>query len=179
MEKFDYEIWIKDYYYKQLINVKKYLSDDDLNILNKLGYEIEEKLYTNKEFDVLIGKLLSDFYIDFDEIDGIKPEKELAETGVERERYNKLLDNLFQICNLILVKGSHIEMKEKYQNENFNIPYYLFEEIIEYIEETAKGKCKSMKWKNIKKLIRLAVINNRLTKNQGEYLIDNICREHK
>ena len=90
-----------------------------------------------------------------------------------------LLDNLFQICNLILVKGSHIEMKEKYQNENFNIPYYLFEEIIEYIEETAKGKCKSMKWKNIKKLIRLAVINNRLTKNQGEYLIDNICREHK
>ena len=36
-----------------------------------------------------------------------------------------------------------------------------------------------MKWENIKKLIRLAVINNRLTKNQAEYLINNICREHK
>ena len=49
-------------------------------------------------------------------------------------------------------------------NEEFNIPYYIFEEIAEYIELAAKGHCKCMKWKNIKSLLNVAVINNRLTK---------------
>lgn len=26
-------------------------------------------------------------------------------------------------------------------NEEFNVPYYIFEEIIEYVELTAKGYC--------------------------------------
>jgi len=30
-------------------------------------------------------------------------------------------------------------------NEDFNVPYYIFEEIIEYIEQTAQGKCRCMK----------------------------------
>ena len=32
-------------------------------------------------------------------------------------------------------------------NEEFNIPYYIFEEIIEYVKLTAKGYSKCMKWK--------------------------------
>ena len=63
-------------------------------------------------------------------------------------------------------------------NEEFNIPYYIFEEITEYIELTAKGHCKCMKWENIKSLLNLAVINNRLTKQQAELLQQNFCREH-
>lgn len=46
-------------------------------------------------------------------------------------------------------------------NEEFNIPYYIFEEIAEYIELTAKWHCKCMKWENIKSLLNVAVINNR------------------
>ena len=38
-------------------------------------------------------------------------------------------------------------------NEDFNIPYYIFEEITEYVELTAKGHCKCMKWENIKSLL--------------------------
>lgn len=34
-------------------------------------------------------------------------------------------------------------------NKDFNIPYYIFEEIVEYIEFTIIGKCKIIKWKNI------------------------------
>lgn len=30
-------------------------------------------------------------------------------------------------------------------NEEFNIPYYIFEEIVEYVELTSKGNCKIMK----------------------------------
>lgn len=62
-------------------------------------------------------------------------------------------------------------------NKDFNVPYYIFEEILEYIELTAKGHCKSMKWNNIKSLINLAVLNNSLTKEQAEYLKKTFYRD--
>ena len=62
-------------------------------------------------------------------------------------------------------------------NEEFNIPYYIFEEITEYIELTAKGHCKCMKWDNIKSLLNLAVVNKRLSRQQAEFLEKEFCRE--
>lgn len=62
-------------------------------------------------------------------------------------------------------------------NEEFNIPIYLVEEIIEYIEETAKGRCRTMKWQNIKALLGLAKVNKRLTQEQVDYIIKTYCRE--
>ena len=62
-------------------------------------------------------------------------------------------------------------------NEEFNIPYYIFEEITEYIELTAKGRCKCMKWENIKSLLNLAVINNSLSKQQANFLKEKFSRE--
>lgn len=62
-------------------------------------------------------------------------------------------------------------------NDEFNIPYYIFEEIVEYVEQTARGKCKCMKWENIKSLLNLAVINKRITRQQAEYLEKEFCRE--
>ena len=63
------------------------------------------------------------------------------------------------------------------ENKEFNIPYYIFEEIGEYLETTASGKCKSMKWENIKGLLRLAVINNRITRENANFLIEKYNRE--
>lgn len=68
-------------------------------------------------------------------------------------------------------------MEQEQINPSFDIPYYIFEEIIEYVEETAKGRCRSMKWENIKRLLRLAVVNNRLTEKQAETLENDFCRE--
>ena len=62
-------------------------------------------------------------------------------------------------------------------NQEFNIPYYIFEEIVEYIELTAKGNCKTLKWQNIKALLGLAKVNNRLTEQQVHFLIEKFCRE--
>lgn len=62
-------------------------------------------------------------------------------------------------------------------NENFDIPYYIFEEIVEYVEQTAQGKCKCMKWENIKALLGLAVKHNRLSKEQAKCLEETYCRE--
>ena len=63
-------------------------------------------------------------------------------------------------------------------NKEFDIPYYIFEELVEYIELSSNGKCKTMKWENIKSLLGLAKLNNRLTKEQVEFLIQKYCREN-
>lgn len=62
-------------------------------------------------------------------------------------------------------------------NPDFDIPHYIFEEITEYIEETAQGKCRCMKWENIRKLLRLAVVNERLTEQQADFLEKKYTRE--
>ena len=62
-------------------------------------------------------------------------------------------------------------------NEEFAIPYYIFEEFVEYVELTAKGYSKSMKWNNIKALLRLAVVNNRITEEQAYFLENKFNRE--
>ena len=64
-------------------------------------------------------------------------------------------------------------------NEEFNVPYYIFEEIVEYVELTAKGYSKCMKWENIRSLLRLAVVNERLTEQQAEFLEKEFCREYQ
>ena len=62
-------------------------------------------------------------------------------------------------------------------NKEFYIPYYIFEEIVDYVELTAKGYSKCIKWKNIKSLLKLAVINNKLTKEQAQFLEKEFNRE--
>ena len=62
-------------------------------------------------------------------------------------------------------------------NEEFNIPYYIFEEITEYVELTALGHKKTMKWENIKSLLGLAKLNKRLTEEQVNHLIEKYSRE--
>lgn len=61
--------------------------------------------------------------------------------------------------------------------KDFNIPYYILEESIEYIELTNQGYCKSSKWENIKALLGLAKVNNRLSSEQVKFLIEKYNRE--
>lgn len=62
-------------------------------------------------------------------------------------------------------------------NKEFDIPFYIFEEIVEYVEQTAQGRCRRMKWENIKSLLKLAKFNNRFTQEQVDYIINTYCRE--
>lgn len=62
-------------------------------------------------------------------------------------------------------------------NKEFYVPYYIVEEITDYIELTAKGYSKCMKWENIKSLLRLAVVNKNLTDEQAKFLEKEFCRE--
>ena len=62
-------------------------------------------------------------------------------------------------------------------NKDFNIPFYIFEEIVDYIELTAKGYCKCMKWDNIEWLLNCAKVNNRLTEAQVNHIKEKFNRE--
>jgi len=42
--------------------------------------------------------------------------------------------------------------EERVINPDFDIPHYIFDEIVEYIEQTAQGRCRCMKWENIRSL---------------------------
>ena len=63
-------------------------------------------------------------------------------------------------------------------NKEFFIPYYIFEEITEYVELSAKGFCKISKWENIKSLLNLAKQNNHLTQKQVNFLLEKYCKEN-
>ena len=63
-------------------------------------------------------------------------------------------------------------------NEDFNIPIYIVDEIVDYIEQTAQVRCRCMKWENIKALLGLAKINKKLTQEQVDLLIKEFCREN-
>lgn len=67
--------------------------------------------------------------------------------------------------------------KQEFINKNFAIPYYVFEEITDYIEQTAKGNNKSMKWENIISLLNMAVINKNITPEQSVIIKQIYCRE--
>lgn len=62
-------------------------------------------------------------------------------------------------------------------NKDFNVPFYIFDEIVDYVELTAKGYSKCMKFENIKSLLRLARINNRLSNEQVNFIITKYNRE--
>lgn len=58
----------------------------------------------------------------------------------------------------------------KLKEYNIDLPCYLFEEILEYLTLSTKGKCKCMKLENIIVLLNLLVINKQLTYKQADFL---------
>ena len=54
-------------------------------------------------------------------------------------------------------------------NENFDIPFHIFSEIVDYVN---KGKPDYM-WRNIYTLIKMSECNNKLSASQAKFLIDN------
>ncbi len=60
------------------------------------------------------------------------------------------------------------------KNWSSNVPQYIVNEINEYNEELKIGKYKCMKLENIKALIGLSVLNNRITREQGDYILSEV-----
>ncbi len=84
-----FQQWHYKYSNKKFINILKYLSNSDLIILQKFDILIENRLYTERDFDIYKIKLLSYFNED--------PNKQipiLSELNVLKKDYEKIL-NIF------------------------------------------------------------------------------------
>lgn len=95
-----YEEWHKRYHTYEYMDLKKYLSKDDFEIIKKLGIKIMDKVYTGFEYEILsleIAKYYVDELMDEEEIAETVP---LDNTSVTRDEYNNVMKKI-EIINQI------------------------------------------------------------------------------
>ena len=88
--------WKERYENKEIVNIKNEFTINELALLQKLGVELMDKLYTEREFEILDMKVIS-YYYDDTMSDEEKAECIQLPEGVSREEYNKLTDKIHEI----------------------------------------------------------------------------------
>lgn len=95
MGKKNYKLCNKNYYDDKIINFKNYLAKDDIVILNKFDIFLEDREYTEYEFDVIEEKIFL-YYSD-------KNKEELKEfflkNEINFEQYRLLLEKFNKIAS--------------------------------------------------------------------------------
>ncbi len=94
-KKFNYEKWYNDYCNKRFISLSEYFDKNDLIILNKLDIILEEKIYTEREFE-LMDMSLYEYYEENEDNEIIESDL-LKEKLVTKEEYKKVLDMFTKI----------------------------------------------------------------------------------
>ena len=84
----------KEYYDEKIINLKKYLNENDLQTLEKLEIKVEDKFYTACEYEIFSGEV-SKYYKedDYGEED-LEFVESLEGTGVSQEEYDDLMEKM-------------------------------------------------------------------------------------
>lgn len=95
----EFDKWYEKYSTKELVDLKKHLSKEDFNLLEKLKIKIKNKIYTEQEFETLDMELIA-YYRNEEEMskEELKESKPLPEC-VERKDYNNLLEKMNKISN--------------------------------------------------------------------------------
>ena len=83
--------WKEVYYNKLIVDLINNLSEKDILLLKKFNIKVEDKVYTEAEYDG-IKMILAQYYIEED-VDGniVPPILELKDIGVTQEEYEGLL----------------------------------------------------------------------------------------
>lgn len=84
------------YFNERKIDIYKYLDNHTLNVLRKLEIFVENKLYTEYEFD-LFDEELFEYYSDPDDTCIPIPSKSLSKKNVSKKDYQKVLNIFLQI----------------------------------------------------------------------------------
>ena len=96
IDTFDFDSWYDKYSTEEIVDIKKFLGMDDINLLKKLNIKIKNKIYTEQEVEILNMDLLSYYIADDMEIEEINMSKDLPK-DVSRKEYNKLLEKINKI----------------------------------------------------------------------------------
>lgn len=111
--KFDFNEWVKkfgkdditikigrmqeQYHNVPVVDVMKELSNESIEIIKKLGIKLENKVYTEYEFDILEGEVF-DYYIYEGMTEDERAEvKSLDETGISQEDVAKVIHEIYAI----------------------------------------------------------------------------------
>ncbi len=106
----------------------------------------------------------------------IDTENENIKLKLKNRQNNKIEEMIVTELKEDILSCTPVKQYEKV-NPDYDVPHYIFDEIVEYVEQTAQGRCRCMKWANIKGLLLCAVKNNRLTLEQAKDLEKTYCRE--
>lgn len=86
----NYEEWHKEYMEKKIVNLKNELNEKDIEILSKLDIEVQDKIYTQYDFEIfMINVGAYDRDDTMSELD-LEYTKDLNGTGVSRKEYKKI-----------------------------------------------------------------------------------------
>lgn len=89
-----FEEWQKYYRGKPIVDFYSDLTQDDVEVLKKLGIDVKKELYTEYEYEMLkcdVGAYYKDDDYGEEDLKYVKP---LENTGVSLERYQELLDKM-------------------------------------------------------------------------------------
>lgn len=84
----------KEYYDEKIINLKKYLNENDLQTLEKLGIKVEDKFYTACEYEIFSGKVSKYYKEDDYSEEDLEFVESLEGTGVSQEEYDDLMEKM-------------------------------------------------------------------------------------
>ena len=91
------EGWREMYMNKEIVDLKKYFTNEEFDLFRKLAIEIKDKIYTEYEIELINNSLYEYYYSEDMSEDEKNQVKSLEETGVTREQYNNLLNKIEQI----------------------------------------------------------------------------------
>ena len=93
IDTFDFDSWYDKYSTEEIVDIKKFLGMDDINLLKKLNIKIKNKIYTEQEFEILNMDLLSYYISDDMEEEELKQSISLPKY-ITRGEYNNLLEKI-------------------------------------------------------------------------------------
>lgn len=98
MDTFDFDSWYEKYSTVEIVDLKKHLTKEDFDLIEKLNVKIKDKIYTEQEFEILDMDLIA-YYIDEDMNEEELKEAKPLPKEVSRAEYNALLEKLSKISD--------------------------------------------------------------------------------
>lgn len=97
MENDKFNECLRKYREDKNINIYKYFNEKKLYILSKLDIIVEDRLYTEYEYDIL-EEILLEYYTDPNDKE-LKPLRKLSDKEVSEEEYQEILDIFSKISD--------------------------------------------------------------------------------
>lgn len=99
-----YDEWEEKYRNVKILNPMDYLKEKTLETLQKLNIKVENRQYTEYEYEVFKGEISIYYKEDDYSKEDLEFVKSLKGTGVTQKEYDELISNINEIDEMIYIK---------------------------------------------------------------------------